>query len=504
MLKRNLIANYIGQAWTALMGLAFVPLYIKYLGMEAYGLIGLFALLNAWLSLFEMGMMPTLNREMARFTSGNRSPQSIRDLLRTIEFIAIVIAFIIAVIVTASSHWLASNWLKSEKLPIEVVSQAFMVMGFVTSLRFIEGVYQSTITGLQKQVLLNILLAASATLRGVGAVIILAYVSPTIQAFFIWQGLISILALVLLVSITYSSMPSTGRRSHFSIIEMRGVWKFSIGVLSITFLALLLTQIDKILLSKLLTLHDFGYYTLAATVSGSLFMLIRPITQAYYPRMCELYASNDLNQLNLVYHHAAQLVSVIAGSFAIVIIFNSEPLLLLWTQDPDLVSRTAPILKILMLGNLINGLMWIPYQAQLAHGWTSLTIRTNILFVLVIVPSIIWFTPRYGVIGAAWVWVSLNVGYLFFSAKYIFRYILLKQRWPWYMQDILAPLFAGTCAALIMKIIFPIPVTFLSLIFQIGFSAFLILLSSISAAAHLRKYLLCKVYPKLFTKRIRL
>lgn len=70
MLKRNLIANYLGQGWNALMGLAFVPLYIKYLGMEAYGLIGLFALLQAWLSLLDMGMTPTLNPEMARFSGG--------------------------------------------------------------------------------------------------------------------------------------------------------------------------------------------------------------------------------------------------------------------------------------------------------------------------------------------------------------------------------------------------------------------------------------------------
>jgi O-antigen/teichoic acid export membrane protein len=47
MLKRNLIANYLGQGWTALVGLAFIPLYIKYLGIEAYGLIGLFGVIQA-------------------------------------------------------------------------------------------------------------------------------------------------------------------------------------------------------------------------------------------------------------------------------------------------------------------------------------------------------------------------------------------------------------------------------------------------------------------------
>ena len=48
-LKINVVANYLGQGWQGLMSLAFVPLYIKYLGIESYGLIGIFALLQAWL-----------------------------------------------------------------------------------------------------------------------------------------------------------------------------------------------------------------------------------------------------------------------------------------------------------------------------------------------------------------------------------------------------------------------------------------------------------------------
>jgi hypothetical protein len=33
-LKYNIIANFIGRGWTAIMGLAVVPLYIKFMGME--------------------------------------------------------------------------------------------------------------------------------------------------------------------------------------------------------------------------------------------------------------------------------------------------------------------------------------------------------------------------------------------------------------------------------------------------------------------------------------
>ena len=52
------------------MGLAFIPLYIKYLGVEAYGLIGIFAILQAWLGLLDVGLKPALGQKIgdgARF-----------------------------------------------------------------------------------------------------------------------------------------------------------------------------------------------------------------------------------------------------------------------------------------------------------------------------------------------------------------------------------------------------------------------------------------------------
>ena len=165
------------------MNLAFIPLYIKYLGIEAYGLIGLFALLQAWLSLLDMGMTPTLSREMARFTAGENSTKSIRDLLRSIEIISIIIAISIMIFVWLISDWLASDWLKSDKIPNEIVAQAFSIMGVVAALRFVENIYRSTVIGLQKQVEYNVFNSIISTFRVVGAVLVLMWVSKTIEAF---------------------------------------------------------------------------------------------------------------------------------------------------------------------------------------------------------------------------------------------------------------------------------------------------------------------------------
>lgn len=457
MLKRNLIANYLGQGWSTLMGMAFIPLYIKYLGIEAYGLIGLFAVLTAWLSLLDMGMTPTLSREMARFTGGSHTAESIRDLLRSIEVIALGIAILFAGGVALGSNWLAGSWLKAEALPVPVVAQAFALMGLVTAMRFIEGVYRSSILGLDRQVLFNVVNSSMATIRGLGAVAVLAWVSPTIHAFFLWQGLTSIFTLAVLAITTYASLPRAERSGQFSLSALRCVWRFAGGMMGITFLALLLTQVDKVLLSKLLTLSEYGYYTLASVVAGALQMLIGPITQAWYPRLTRLQTANDQTNLISSFHLGAQLVSVIVGSAALVLMVYGKIFLQLWTQNAALAHQVSPLVRVLVLGTLLNGLMWIPFQTQLAHGWTSLTVRINTVAVALLVPTIFWVAPRYGALGAAWVWVSLNAGYIFIGIHFMFRQILCAEKWRWYGQDILQPLLAAAVSVVAIHRLIPKP-----------------------------------------------
>lgn len=453
MLRRNLVANYLGQAWVALMGLAFIPLYIKYLGIEAYGMIGLFGLLTAWSSLLDIGMTPTLSREMARFTGGCHTAESIRDLLRSIEIIMLSVAVALMVALLLVARWIATYWLNTEQLPVGVISEGLVIMGMVTSLRLVEAVYRSGVVGLQRQVLLNLITGGMATLRAVGAVVLLAWVSPTLQAFFLWQGLVSVLTLVMLARTTYSVLPKTQRAARFSLTALRSVWHFAGNLLLITFLSLLLGQTDKILLSKLLSLTEFGYYTLAATISGALYFLIQPITQAWFPRISELLAGDDQNRLANAYHQGAQLVTVILGSAALVLMVAGEACLVLWTQDAVLAHRVAPILSLLALGNLLNGLVWIPYQMQLAYGWTTLAVRGSIVAVTFIVPAILWVTPRYGAEGAAWVWVTLNASYLLIGIHFMHRKILQEEKWRWYVDDVLRPLVPALLIALMFQII---------------------------------------------------
>jgi O-antigen/teichoic acid export membrane protein len=259
------------------------------------------------------------------------------------------------------------------------------------------------------------------------------------------------MTVALYAGVIYHALPRAPRPARFSGSALANIRRYAAGMMAITLLTLLLTQVDKILLSRLLTLESFGYYALAGVVANGLYMLTGPITTAFFPRFTELATNNDQVALRALYHQGAQLVTVLMGSAAMVMIVLGDRILRLWTGNPALTRHVAPLLAILALGAMLNGMMWIPYQMMLAHGWTTLTIKVNAVAVGVVVPAILWVVPRYGAIGAAWIWVSLNAFYVLITISLMHRKLLTAEKWRWYREDVAIPLTAATSAAFLCR-----------------------------------------------------
>lgn len=433
------------------MGLAFIPVYIHYLGVEAWGLVGFMSLLQAWLTLLDMGLTPTLNREMARFQAGAHSGQSIRDLLRSLEMIYGGVAAAMVGIVWLIAPWVSAHWLSAAQLSAASVAQAIGIMGLVLAARMVEQVYRGALQGLQRQVWLNSVQSGLATLRWAGVVGVLAWISPSIEAFFLWQGLVSILTVLILASQTYYLLPPRERSARFDWAAIVRIRRFAGGMAVSTLLALLLTQVDKLLLSKLVSLEDFGYYTLAASVAGGLGFLVAPISNAVFPHLTELVARSEQQELIDIYHRASQWLAAVLVPAALVLAAFAEPLLYIWTGNTNLTQQAAPLLALLALGTMCNSFMHVPYTMQLAHGWTGFALRVNMVAVCIIVPAIVWAVPRYGAIGAAWVWLILNALYVLVGVHFMHHRLLHGGKWRWYCDTVFKPLIIGTITVLVLR-----------------------------------------------------
>jgi O-antigen/teichoic acid export membrane protein len=428
--KLDLAANFAGVGWSAFLQIACVPLYLKFLGIEAFGLIGFYLMLQAVLQVLDFGLSPTMNREMARYSVQPEKAAEARDLVRTLEVGYWLIGIAIGVVILAAAPTIASDWIKAGSIPAREVQHTLMLMGVLALFQWPVSFYQGGLMGLSRQVVFNGLSILFSTLSSGGAVLILWCVSPTIQAFFLWLVAVNAAKAILLASLLWKSLPGANRPSRFDFARVRSIGRFAAGMSGITVCALILSQSDKLIVSKLFTLKVFGYYSIASMFGTGLSMIVTSVFNTIFPRFSAL-AAGDEGALKDLYYRCTQLMAVLILPLAVVLAVFSTEILQLWTRNAEVARNAGPIAALLVIGSALNGLMNLPYALQLAYGWTSIGLRICMFLLVLSIPGVWLMAKYYGAVGAACVWPGLNGIYMLIGIPLTHRRLLKggARRW---------------------------------------------------------------------------
>ena len=437
-IRWNLLAGFSSSLWAALIGLLVIPLYLKYLGIEAYGLIGFFATLQALFWLFDLGLSPTINREVSRCSvSGNW--QEAGSLLHTFAVIYWTMGTAIALFLVTLAPIIAEYWLQSRRLPIGTITHSIMIMGLIVACRWPIALYQGALIGAQRLTISSGISSVMVTLGNIGAVGVLAFISPTIEAFFIWQAGVG---LVHVATMRWATWRLIGYQSglRFQFDALKRIWRFSAGMSGVAVSTMILMQFDKVLLSKILSLDDFGRYALAGVVTSGLYVLLTPVFNVIYPRFTALIVAGNTEELTNLYRLGTRLLSAILFPIATVSGVFAGDFVHLWTGNLDLSIKVAPIISLLLMGTAINGVMIFPYALQLANEEVRLPLKICIILIIGIIPTTIFLALNYGAIGAAAAWTLMNSVYLLMGSWLTHRMFLKGIGLKWLFWDVGVPL----------------------------------------------------------------
>ena len=433
--KNNVIANVLGRVWGSLMSFAFVPLYVRFMGVEGYGLIGFFTSMLAIFFVLDMGLSVTLNRELARLGPDAADRATARTLVRTLEIIYWIIGVVVCAFIVAAAPAIATRWLNVKQLPLAEAVGAVRLMGLVAMFRWPVALYSGALMGLRRQVLLNVVTSLMTTLQGGGAVLILWLVTPTVTAFFTWQAFTAFIQIAILVAVTWRNIPLEHHRARFGRAVLRSIAGFSAGITGITLLSAIMSQLDKFALSRMLPLEEFGYYSMAAAIGGLLVPAGGAVYSAVFPVFAAMVANARHDELERLYHKSCELLAVMIIPAATVIAFFSTDLLTVYLRDPRVVQGVSLLLTLQIIGNCFLTLMLLPLGLQLAFGWTKLSVYKNVVAVILYVPLLFLMVSRFGAPGAAALWIMVTFGYFLFEVQIMHRRILRGHQWRWYFID---------------------------------------------------------------------
>lgn len=438
-MKFNILINYLGRIIPALFSIIMIPIYIKYMGVESYGLVGFYTTLSSLLSVLDLGIGATINRELAIQNNQENNKVYQRNLVRTLELIYWTVSILSGLLLIGLAPIIANSMIASEGLPRESIITAVKLMGISFSFQFPISLYQGGLLGLQKYVLLNTLSIVFTIIRNVGILFLLVFISPSIQTFFLGQSIFSFLSSIAFMIALWRVLPKDNIRAKFKKSIILDNWKFAFAVSVSSIVGVILSQLDKVILASMLSLNMFAYYTVASSVSSAVWMCIIPLNTAIFPKLVQLYHNKCEGELILFFHKSSQFVSLIIFPICALLVIYSKSILALWIGDPIIVNNSNLIVSFLVLGVMLNGMVSLPVNCATAFGWPTLITYTNIIQAVFIIPLIITLVYFFQAFGAAVAWVIMNSTYIIFAVPRFFKRHLGNEKIDWYVKDILVP-----------------------------------------------------------------
>jgi O-antigen/teichoic acid export membrane protein len=450
---KNILANFIGRFWSILSNFLFIPLYIHILGFESYSIISFTLVIAGLMAVLDSGLTATLSREFARNDHSREEKISVFSTLQTL-YLGIVSVVIIVVIVL--SDVIASKWLNLNAISSEQVSVVLKIISFDIGFQLLMRFYTGGLLGLEKQVKANIYQVGWGILRN-GVVVLAILIKPTLMVFFTWQSASTILFAIITGLILKKDLTGTLKFDLTLNIErdvLKKIWRFAGGMLLISLVAGLNTQMDKLAISKLLPVESLGYYTLAISLSMGIIVLVNPISIALLPRFTALYSEGESIKASILFHRVNIIVAIMVFSVMANMSFFASELIWIWTGNAVLSANASQFVPMMALSAAMLAIATIPYNIAISNGYTKLNNLLGMLSLVITIPGYWIATKQFGPMGAA---VTYCVVQSVITVIYIFvinKKFLHEKQWSnLYLRQFILPLVIATVFAFLFSII---------------------------------------------------
>jgi len=421
-LTKSILHNLFLNIWQAGLLLILIPIYIKILGLESFGLIGFYLVWITILGILETGFSSTILREFSWLAAKRKKIIKIFYLFRSAEIFYFSLIIFICLILSILVFFFGKELFKSNTLDSEIIHQTLILMIFSLACSTPLGLYAGGLRGLNKHQQCSFLLTLFATVRGLGCVMVLLYIKSDIRIYFIYLIIINSIQLLIFRWLLLKLIKKCNYFDKFSFNPLKSIKNYFTGIIFCTAITIVISQSDKLILSKITSLEEFSLYTISWTVASALSILVTPIIPIYSSKITELISKKENKELVRNFKLLSQLTNILILSPAVVLIFFSKQVLFVWTGNSIITENAGPILSVLVIGMLFINCSYPSLTFLNSKNKIKEVIILNLIS-LIFIPFQIFIIKYYGVLGAAYIWlfygITINISYQSICQKYL-------------------------------------------------------------------------------------
>lgn len=418
LVSRNTIANFVGQTLVLVVGFVSFRLTYKELGEDAVGIIYFSILVSTTLAgALELGIAKATIREVAAKYNHDRS--YVRDIVQTFSFLywGLYGAALLALLALIPA--ILEGWLNLASMSSQVAANTLAVVGGTSLLVIPRSLMASVFIGVQRMHVNNAINVTSAFLQQAGIVAILN-MDGSIGTVAHWIGATNILAIAVYYFFAGQVVSASSLVPVYRHGIIAGRLKSYLSHMAfVSLLNMLTKQADKILMSVFLPIGNLGVYSFVFLTVTKLTLVTDSLLQAIFPHFSKLHIDREED---VIKSELAKYFDILA--FGLIPIFAlpafmSVPLLTLLMDKGKAEDLVVP-LAFLSIAFYINGMNRL-FNIYLSSVGETIHLVRGSLIIFSLTPITAFLVYKYGIAGAGFSWLVIQISGLAFVMFVIFR-----------------------------------------------------------------------------------
>lgn len=289
--KAAIIISYISLGIHTLNNIILTPFYIKYLGLEQYGLYQMIYTIASYILILDFGIKTTMVRYISKFHVEN-DYESEKDF--SAHCLILVSAISVAVLLVGSviNYFLLKIYPTITADESELAHQIFIAMLGIVLATLVERYLQGCVASYEHFVVFNVTSVLRLILKLVLTIVLLMN-GTGVLAIVIVDLIAIIFSVVMLAFYTFGQLNFRIRLKKFKISLITDMFVFMIPVFLQSVISYINSYVDKTILGIMTTKSDVAVYSVAMTFVTLFNALPSAISSVFLPQANKLVYGNN-------------------------------------------------------------------------------------------------------------------------------------------------------------------------------------------------------------------
>ncbi len=416
MIARNAAWNLFGLGVPMLVAVFSIPMLVRTLGVDRFGILSIVWMVIGYFSLFDFGLGRALTQVIAK-KLGSRRPEEVPDIFWAATFLMLILGLAGAVAGAGLASWLVTSLLNVPPQLQRETLQAFYLLAVaipvnITSIGFrgaLEAHQQFRLTSIMRVIMGLVTFLVPLGVLGFSHSLV-----AVVAALLAGRTVVLIIYLVLCLRV----IPNLGdaiavKRAALPPLLRIGGWMTVSNMVSP-----LMATLDRFFLGSMVSMAAVTFYSTPFDTVTKLLIIPSALTGVIFPAFAASSVTSPARTSRIYY---LSLACIFFGLFpiALITIVMAREGLDLWL-GADFAGRSTHVLQWIAFGVLANSVAQVPFALVQGSGRSDLTAKLHLVELPLYLITIWLLVQRYGIEGAAMAWtirVTVDLGLLLATGR---------------------------------------------------------------------------------------